>query len=47
MKSQFINCKYYNQAKKAMPWAEIIIRVCGGFHGFESHSDYKLWKKQI
>jgi hypothetical protein len=46
MKSEFVKVKYYYQAKKAMPWAEKIVKVCGGYHGFESITDYEIWMKQ-
>lgn len=28
------------------PWASKIVRVCGGYHAFESVADYEIWRKQ-
>lgn len=28
------------------PWACKFIRVCGGYHAFESVTDYEFWRKQ-
>lgn len=46
MRQQFIECKYRYQAKKACGWAEKIVKVCGGYHCFESYQDYLMWKNQ-
>jgi len=27
-----------------MPWAAIVVKVDGGYMGFESIADYKTWK---
>jgi hypothetical protein len=37
-------CKTKATAIKKMPWAEIIIKVDGGYMGFESIDDYKQWQ---
>jgi len=34
------------QAVKLMPWATKIVKVEGGYKGFESISDYETWRKQ-
>jgi hypothetical protein len=46
MKSQFIEAKSKQQAEKLAPWAEIIVKVEGGYHAFESAEDYRIWKQQ-
>ena len=46
MRQQFVECKYRYQAIKAMPWATKIIKVDGGYHGFESISDFQIWKNK-
>jgi hypothetical protein len=33
-------------AVKQMPWATKVVKVCGGYMGFESISDYETWKRQ-
>lgn len=33
-------------AEKMMPWAAKIVKVEGGYKGFESIADYKTWKNQ-
>lgn len=34
------------QAVAAMPWASKIVKVDGGYTGFESLADYNTWRKQ-
>lgn len=34
------------QAVAAMPWAAKIVKVEGGYMGFESVNDYNTWSKQ-
>ena len=46
MRQQFYECKYRYQAVKAMPWASVIVHVCGGYMGFESWDDYNIWKNE-
>lgn len=51
MGTGFFECKKHNRfwrskAKKAMPWACKIVAVCGGYTGFESWTDYEIWKNQ-
>ena len=33
-------------AIKLMPWASKIAKVCGGYKGFESITDYETWRRQ-
>jgi hypothetical protein len=47
MKKEFVTCKYRYQAIKAMPWAAKIVKVDGGYMGFESITDYRNWKTQL
>lgn len=46
MRIQFIECKHYSTARRRCPWAAIIAKVDGGFHAFESVTDYKIWRGQ-
>ena len=51
MRTGFLECAEHNRKnrKKAineMPYASKIIAVCGGYMGFESYTDYELWKNQ-
>lgn len=46
MRTQFIECKNRRTAIAAMPWAAIIRKVEGGYHGWESIEDYKTWSNQ-
>ena len=46
MRQAFFECKYRYQAVKEMPWAAVIVKVCGGYRGFESVCDYDVWKNQ-
>lgn len=46
MKTQFLQVKTRYIAKKQMPWACVIAKVNGGFLGFESATDYLIWRKQ-
>lgn len=34
------------QAKRLMPWASKIVKVDGGYMGFESIDDYETWRNQ-
>lgn len=34
------------QAKKQWPWAVVIAKVYGGYKGFRSYDDYRMWKGQ-
>lgn len=36
----FISCKTRKTAFKRMPWASWIVKVCGGYMGFEYFDDY-------
>jgi hypothetical protein len=46
MRTQTVYALTRAQAIKEMPWACKIVRVCGGYKGFESIEDYKLAKRQ-
>ena len=46
MRTEFIECKYLYQAKKAAPWACSFRKVFGGWIAFESWTDVQVWKKQ-
>lgn len=46
VRTDFIECAYYYQAKNACSWASKIAKVLGGFMCFESVDDYKTWKNQ-
>lgn len=46
MRSAFIECRSRTTAGRRAPWAAIIIKVEGGFHAFESMTDYRIWRGQ-
>ena len=35
------------QAVEALPWAAKVVKVDGGWMGFESVADYETWAKQV
>ena len=41
-----IGCKSKREARKLLPWAAVIRKVDGGYMGWESMSNYKLWMAQ-
>ena len=43
MRTEFVHVKTRKQAEKLMPWASYIVKVCGGYKGFESFDDYMIW----
>jgi len=46
MRQAMVDVKTRRQARRAMPWAAVIIKVEGGYRGFESHDDARTWKNQ-
>lgn len=46
MKTATIETEKRAEAKKEMPWATKIVKVCGGYKGFESINDYEIWRNQ-
>lgn len=46
MRQQIVETTSRAAAVKAMPWAARIVKVCGGYMGFESLSDYETWMRQ-
>lgn len=46
MKTQTIETTSRAAAVKSMPWAAKVVKVCGGYKGFESAADYETWKRQ-
>ncbi len=46
MKTQFIENVSRKTAVGCMPWAAKVVKVCGGYKGFASISDYETWVKQ-
>lgn len=46
MRTATIECKTRKTAIKKMPWAAKIVKVVGGYKGFESVTDYETWKNQ-
>lgn len=51
MRTGFYECYEHNRknrkkAIKEMPYASKVIAVVGGYLGFESWSDYEIWKNQ-
>jgi len=45
-KMKFIPCKYRYQAIKKMPECCVIKKVYGGYAGFETVTDFEIWKNQ-
>lgn len=46
MKQGFVECKTRRTAVKRMPWAAKIVKVEGGYKGFESIVEYEIWRNQ-
>ena len=46
MRTTFEECKSRSTAARRNPWAEVIIKVDGGYLCFESDDDYRTWKNQ-
>lgn len=51
MRTSFYECEEHNRknrakALKEMPWATKVCAVCGGYKGFESWTDYYIWRNQ-
>lgn len=46
MRTETIYTNSRKEAVKAMPWAVKVIKVDGGYKGFESMSDYETWRNQ-
>lgn len=49
MRSEFISfddAATKEDAEKIATYAAIIIEVCGGWHAFESMTDYEIWQNQ-
>lgn len=51
METYYYECSEHNSKnrKKAineMPEATKIVAVCGGYLGFETYTDYEIWKNQ-
>ena len=46
MRTEFTECGDRRTAVKRRPWALTIIKVEGGYRGFESLVDYRIWMGQ-
>ena len=46
MKTETIYGVTRKTAVKRMPWAAKIVKVEGGYKGFESWQDYETWRNQ-
>lgn len=51
MRTSFYECSEHNSKNRKraideMPYASKIVAVCGGYMGFESLTDYEIWKNQ-
>ena len=46
MRKETVEVKTRKQAEKLMPWAAKVVRVQGGYMGFESVEDHRVWKNQ-
>jgi len=47
MRKEYVRVATRSQAKKACPWASVIVKVDGGYLCFESVDDYRTWKNQL
>ena len=43
---EFVDTDDRRKAVRLMPWAAKIIKVEGGYKGFEFMADYKMWRSQ-
>lgn len=41
-----LKCGVYKALEEIAPWAGRFVRVCGGYHAFESEEDYRIWNNQ-
>lgn len=46
MRTEIAEVKTRKAAEGRMPWAAKIVKVEGGYKGFESVEDYRIWKNQ-
>jgi len=46
MKTEIVYTSSISEARKEMPWAAKIVKIEGGYKGFESLYDYKVWAGQ-
>lgn len=46
MKKETIQTESRKEAINQMPWAAKIVKVDGGYIGFESIVDYQIWQNQ-
>jgi hypothetical protein len=46
MRQQYVEAKSRKEAEHKMPWAAKIVKVEGGYRGFESVEDYETWRRQ-
>ena len=44
--NKFIETEKRAEAVEEMDWACKIVKVCGGYMGFETWEDFEIWKKQ-
>lgn len=45
MRIEHVPVKTRKTAVNRMPWASKIVKVDGGYTGFESITDYQIWKR--
>ena len=43
MNIESVQCRNRREAEELMPWAFWIVKVNGGYRGFENGNDYKLF----
>ena len=46
MKVEFVETGDRADAVEKMPWAARVVKVEGGYKGFESVDDYETWRNQ-
>jgi hypothetical protein len=44
MRTEFVEASSKKQALELMPWSAVIVKITGGYRGFESIDDYLIWK---
>lgn len=46
MRREFVEAKGVVSAQLACPWAEVVVKVDGGYLCFGSEGDYETWNNQ-
>lgn len=46
MRKETVEARTKKEAESMIPWACVIVRVEGGYRGWESQDEYEIWKNQ-